>query len=273
VLAVALAKNTLAVIALPVVLVQTNPITIVVVAEGTVYAPMSVAVAPMFREVFRVKVFAICYPKAIANAAASSMVATLAPLIFIEVVAVILLALTLAVVVTFAVKLIALITLPLKLNPTAFKLPPVILPTAEIKPGVVMLPPAMFEVTVKFDTTFELKLKPAAFKLPPVMLPLALKLAKLNEPVSAKLPALMLPATVMPVVVKIATLLTPPIEMLEFPPGVCISIDDVPLNNLSPEMLPDNVAFPLTDKLPLIKTVAVLGLGPSKVTRPVESRV
>jgi hypothetical protein len=57
----------------------------------------------MFCEVFRVKVFAICYPNAIANAAASSMVATVAPAIFIEVVAVILLALILPVVVMFAV--------------------------------------------------------------------------------------------------------------------------------------------------------------------------
>jgi hypothetical protein len=87
VLAVALAKNTLAVIALPVVLVQVSPITIVVVADGTVYEPICPGLAPMFCEVFRVKVFAICYPNAIANAAASSMVATLALLIFIAVVA------------------------------------------------------------------------------------------------------------------------------------------------------------------------------------------
>jgi hypothetical protein len=40
VLAVALAKNTLAVIALPVVLVQVNPIAMAVVAEGTVYTPI-----------------------------------------------------------------------------------------------------------------------------------------------------------------------------------------------------------------------------------------
>jgi len=55
--------------------------------------------------------------------------------------------------------------------------------------------------------------------------------------------------------------------------GFGISIADVPLNSLSPEMLPDSVAFPLTDKLPLIKTVAALATGPSKVTRPLESRV
>jgi hypothetical protein len=77
-----------------------------------------------------VKVFAICYPKAIANAAASSMVATVAPAIFIEVVAVILLAVILPV--TFNGE----ITLPLKLNPAAFKLPPVMLPVAEINPPV-----------------------------------------------------------------------------------------------------------------------------------------
>ena len=140
-------------------------------------------------------------------------------------------------------------------------------------PGIEASVSKNVKVGVDTPESFVTTKLPFEIKLPPVMLPLALKLAKLNEPVSAKLPALMLPATVMPVVVKIATLLTPPIEMLEFPPGVCISIDDVPLNNLSPEMLPDNVAFPLTDKLPLIKTVAVLGLGPSKVTRPVESRV
>ena len=114
---------------------------------------------------------------------------------------------------------------------------------------------------------------PFEIKLPPVILPLALKLAAPNDPVKAKLPASILPATTIPVVVNTATLPTPPIEILAFPLGAGISIADVPLNNLSPEMLPDNVAFPLTDKLPLIKTVAAFATGPSKVTRLFELRV
>ena len=71
----------------------------------------------------------------------------------------------------FDVELICDNTLPLRLNPAAFKLPPVILPVAEINPGVVKLAPAMAPVTLSADTTFELRLMPAAFKLPPVMLP------------------------------------------------------------------------------------------------------
>jgi hypothetical protein len=85
------------VIALPVVLVQVSPIAMAVVLAPTVYAPIILGLVPTFCEVFRVKVFAICYPNAIANAAASSTVATVAPAIFIEVVALILLAVMLPV--------------------------------------------------------------------------------------------------------------------------------------------------------------------------------
>ena len=64
-------------------------------------------------------------------------------------------------------------TFELKLNPAAFKFPPVMLPAADTRPGVVTLPPAILPVTLNAETTFELKLKPEAFKLPPVILPAA----------------------------------------------------------------------------------------------------
>ena len=56
----------------------------------------------------------------------------------------------------------------------ADKLPPAMLPVALINPGVIKLPPAMFDVTFSAETTLPLKLNPTAFKLLPVMLPLAL---------------------------------------------------------------------------------------------------
>ena len=127
----------------------------------------------------------------------------------------------LAVVVIFAAETNALITLLDRLNPTAFKLLPVMLPTAlivvpatilddafsadiifeltlklvaltllpvilpvaEIKPGVSKLPPAMFGVTFSADTTLLLKLNPAAFKLPPVILPVTLRLVPVAAPI------------------------------------------------------------------------------------------
>ena len=46
-------------------------------------------------------------------------------------------------------------------------------PVADINPAVVMLPPEIFAVTLKLDTTLPLRLRPAAFMLPPVMLPTA----------------------------------------------------------------------------------------------------
>ena len=89
----------------------------------------------------------------------------------------------------FEVELICDKTLPLKLNPAAFKLPPVMLPdvlivpepaamlppvivpVAEINPGVVKLAPAIAPVTLSADTTLLLRLNPAAFRLLPVILP------------------------------------------------------------------------------------------------------
>jgi hypothetical protein len=53
-------------------------------------------------------------------------------------------------------------------------LPPVMLPVADITPGVRRLPPVTLPVTLRADTTLLLKLKPAAFKLPAVMLPMEL---------------------------------------------------------------------------------------------------
>ena len=66
---------------------------------------------------------------------------------------------------------LAVVSVPTMLAP--LKLPPVMLPVADIKPGVVKLAPAMAPVTFSADTTLLLKLSPAAFRLPPVMLPLA----------------------------------------------------------------------------------------------------
>ena len=94
---------------------------------------------------------------------------------------------TLAVVVMLAALTRALTTFELKLNPAAFKLPPVMLPVTETVVPVTLptcvpsiLPPEILAVVVMLaalvsaDTTFELRLRPAAFKLPPVTLPLAL---------------------------------------------------------------------------------------------------
>ena len=92
-------------------------------------------------------------------------------------------------------------------------LPPVMLPVALINPGVVMLAPAIFAVTLSADTTFELRLRPAAFRLPPVMLPLTLTV------VPVKLVALTLapPNTLPPVILPVA-LINPdvPIAPLEY---------------------------------------------------------
>jgi hypothetical protein len=190
-----------------------------------------------------VKVFAICYPKAIANAAASSMVATLAPFIFIEVVAAILLALTLAVVVMFDVMLIALSTLPLRLSPAEFKLPPKILPVTEINPGVVTLPPAMFAVTLRSDITFELKLKPAAFKFPLVMLPLALTEAALMAADVIRFPPVTLPTAVIAPLADTVAALTPPTVIMFAPVTLPVADTKPGVRKLPVSM------FPMTLKL------------------------
>jgi hypothetical protein len=80
---------------------------------------------------FLVKVFAIFYPNAIANAVASATVAANCPAIFMLPEAAMFPPEILPVVVIFAVILIAETTFPLKLNPAAFKLPLVTLPVTE----------------------------------------------------------------------------------------------------------------------------------------------
>ena len=102
-----------------------------------------------------------------------------------------------------------LITLPLRLNPAAFRFPPVMLPVALICPVVVILPPITLEVadisplerklpaetlpikvwpvTTKFPTIFPVTFKSPATPTPP---------ATINAPV---------PALVLTVVLEIVT--------------------------------------------------------------------
>ena len=68
-------------------------------------------------------------------------------------------------------------TLPLRLNPAAFKLPPVILPVT-----LTVAPVCVVALTLAPPNT-----------LPPVMLPLALTLAALTAAAVIKLPPVMLP--------------------------------------------------------------------------------
>ena len=105
----------------------------------------------------------------------------------------------LAVVVMLAADTKADTTFELRLNPAAFKLPPVMLPvTLTVVPVKLvaltlappkMLPPEILAVVVmlaadtRADTTLPLKLKPAAFKLPPVMLPVTLTLVPVAAPI------------------------------------------------------------------------------------------
>ena len=91
------------------------------------------------------------------------------------------------------VKLAALTSVPAKM------LPPVILPCAEINPGVVKLPPAMLAVTFRFETTLLERLNPPAFKLAPIILPAALTIL----PVSMLPPVTLPVADTNPIVVKL----------------------------------------------------------------------
>jgi hypothetical protein len=78
-------------------------------------------------------------------------------------------AVTLAVVVMLAVVLIALTTLPLKLNPVAFKFPPVTLPVAVINPAVVKFPPTTLPVALRVTPCT----KATLITLPPRTFPVA----------------------------------------------------------------------------------------------------
>jgi hypothetical protein len=134
------------------------------------------------------------------------------------------------------------LTLAPEMSAMVMILQPVMLPVADIKPGVVTLPPAILLVTFKLLTTFELKLNPAAFKLPattlldalsvvaeitlaPVILPLAPEVEMLPAtilPLALTLPVLTLPDTTLPVALT-STVLTLPLFTLpvaEIKPGV-----------------------------------------------------
>jgi fumarate reductase subunit C len=89
------------------------------------------------------------YPNAIASAAASLIVAAGCPAIFMVPETDALPAVMLPVVLIADVVLSALTTLPLKLNPVAFMLPPVILPVAVITPPVAMLAPVTLPPALK----------------------------------------------------------------------------------------------------------------------------
>ena len=92
-----------------------------------------------------------------------------------------------------------------------------------------------------------------------------------TTPVTVKFPImalpeiLELPLTLNPDGVNTATFETPPTVMLALPLAAGISILVVPLNNLSPEMLPVNVALPVTVKFPSTTTVTALATLPAKV--------
>ena len=127
--------------------------------------------------------------------------------------------------VIFDVELITLTTLPDRLNPVAFKLPPVMLPMATTVVAAVKP-----ELKFNADTTLPLKLRPAAFKLPPAMLPLALTLAALTAADVIKLPPVMLPVTVatLPTITLPTTLPT----ALTLPESVMLTLSPVVVKKL-----------------------------------------
>ena len=139
-----------------------------------------------------------------------------------------------------------MIKLPPVMLPTAEILPPVTLPVAEIKLLVVILPPenmlpadmfpALTVVRVVAPVTLSTpvaEISPPVSMLPPVTLPLALTT----------------PVTKAPVVANTATFDVPPMLTLALPPELAIVMLDVPLTIF--ELLP--VAMPVSrDPLPRI---------------------
>ena len=104
-------------------------------------------------------------------------------------------------------------TLPLRLKPVAFKLPPVILPVVENDVAIsvpIIFPPLMLAVVVMAEvelialTTLLLRLKPAAFRLPPVMLPDTDTVAPVCVVALTLAPPKMLPPEILAVVVMLA---------------------------------------------------------------------
>ena len=109
-------------------------------------------------------------------------------------------------------------------------LPPVMLPVAEINPGVVTLPPAMFPVTLSALTTFELRLNPPAFKLPPVMLPVALINPVTYSPVVSHTTTFDVPATPTVMLALLNTVtFEVPLAMFDPPPPPAIPVSNEPL--------------------------------------------
>jgi hypothetical protein len=138
------------------------------------------------------------------------------------------------------------VSVSLNLNvgcPALASLEIIMLPLAFTFPLVLMFPTA---VIIPFDATF-----------PADTLPV--------NPID--------PANVVPVEDTTTTLLTPPTVMAILPLGTGISIDVVPLNILSPAMLPVKLAFPLTLKSPLITTETALAVGPMNDTEELASSV
>ena len=151
----------------------------------------------------------------------------------------------------FAVTFKLLTTFELRLNPAAFKLPPVTLPealtipvltlplvtlpVALINPGVVMFEPAISPDTFKLLTTLLDKLRPAAFKFPPVMLPLADTEPALTAALVMMLPpvilplALITPVTYCPVSATTTTFAVPFTPVVMLPLATAMSTFDVPL--------------------------------------------
>ena len=102
----------------------------------------------------------------------------------------------------------------------------------------------------------------------PAITPLTCRLPMTAFPVT-----LAFPATFIPLDATTSTLLTPPTLTLALPLATGISIEVVPLNILSPAMLPVKLALPLTLKSPLITTDTALAVGPMNETDELAARV
>ena len=188
----------------------------------------------------------------------------------------------LPVVVMLATVFRALTTLPLKLNPTAFKLPPVMLPTAVIAPDAPKLTPLtlarLFTLPVAITA-------PAVIKLPPVTLPDALTSAEeitlppntlpvadtlpvaLTAPMVTMLPALTLPAAeTNPVVLKLPDCVLPA-TVSKFGPSVAnVKPAEAPA---LPLLLNNTCVFdPGTVKLPVILPAKFPTKNPAVVIFP-----
>jgi hypothetical protein len=149
-------------------------------------------------------------------------------------------------------------TFELKLNPAAFKLPPVMLPDAEIVVAPVTLPTCV-PMMLPPDTLAVDAMLPVAVINPPVLMlpPVTLPVAVTNPPV-LKLAPVMLPEPVtVPLALTDAALTAADVIILP-PVTLPVAVINPPVLMLPPTILPVAVADPPVSKLPPVTLPATL---------------